>query len=82
MQMVLTGDPIDAATALRYGLVQAVVPGERLYAEAEAIARRMASLPEGAVAAAKRALAAAGELSLREAARVESKLAERLAQQP
>jgi enoyl-CoA hydratase/carnithine racemase len=26
MQMVLTGDPIDAATALRHGLVQRVVP--------------------------------------------------------
>jgi len=35
MQMVLSGDPIDAATALRYGLVQRVVPHERLYEEAE-----------------------------------------------
>jgi len=79
MQMILTGDPIDAATALRYGLVQAVVPRERLYAEAEAIARRMAAQPEGAVALAKRALAAARELSLSAAVRVESNLAARAA---
>ena len=31
MQMILTGDPIDAQTAYRYGLVQRVVPRERLY---------------------------------------------------
>lgn len=76
MQMILTGDPIDAATALRYGLVQAVVPRERLYPEAEAMARRMAAQPERAVALAKRALAASAELSLEESIRVESKLAE------
>lgn len=75
MQMILTGDPIDAATALRYGLVQAIVPRERLYAEAEEIARRMAAQPEVAVAFAKRALAASAELSLDAAVRVESKLA-------
>src|SRR3970040_856911 len=39
MQMILTGDPIDARTALRYGLVQRVVPRERLYEEAESLAR-------------------------------------------
>ena len=30
MQMLLTGDPIDAATALDWGLVNRVVPGEEL----------------------------------------------------
>jgi enoyl-CoA hydratase/carnithine racemase len=79
MQMILTGDPIDAATALRCGLVQVVVPRDRLYAEAEAMARRMAAQPEGAVALAKRALSASAELSLSAAVRVESKLAVRAA---
>lgn len=78
-QMILTGDPIDAATALRYGLVQAVVPRERLYPVGEAIARRMAAQPQRAVALAKRALAASAELSLGESIRVESKLAELVA---
>src|SRR5712692_7276262 len=40
MQMILTGDPIDAQTAYRYGLVQRLVPRARLYAEAEALARK------------------------------------------
>jgi enoyl-CoA hydratase/carnithine racemase len=43
MQMVLTGDPIDAATALRYGLVQRVVPRDRLYEDAESLARTLMS---------------------------------------
>jgi enoyl-CoA hydratase/carnithine racemase len=30
MQMLLTGDPIDAATALDWGLINRVVPGEQL----------------------------------------------------
>jgi enoyl-CoA hydratase/carnithine racemase len=75
MQMILTGDPIDAPTALGYGLVQAVVPRDRLYLEAEAMALRMAAVPEGTMRLAKRALAAARELPLAAAVRVESKLA-------
>ena len=33
MEMLLTGEPIDAATALSWGLVNRVVPGSRLDAE-------------------------------------------------
>jgi enoyl-CoA hydratase/carnithine racemase len=39
LEMALTGEPIDARTALAWGLVNRVVPGERLAAEAEALAR-------------------------------------------
>lgn len=39
LEMGLTGEPIDAQTALAWGLVNRVVPGERLAAEAEALAR-------------------------------------------
>jgi enoyl-CoA hydratase/carnithine racemase len=46
MQMLLTGDPIDAATALEWGLINHVVPSEELedavLALAEAIARSSA----------------------------------------
>lgn len=40
--MVMTGDPIDAATALAWGLVSRVVPAERLMDEARAIAGAIA----------------------------------------
>jgi len=74
--MVLTGDPIDATTAWRYGLVQRVVPRDRLLAEVEAMARRMAAMPPEAVGLVKRAILAAGELSLQQGIAVESKLTE------
>ncbi|HVP05960.1 MAG TPA: enoyl-CoA hydratase/isomerase family protein [Dehalococcoidia bacterium] len=77
MQMILTGDPIDAQTAYRYGLVQRVVPRERLYAEAEALARKIIARPAHLVALVKRAIHEGAELSLEQAIAVESKLAER-----
>jgi len=77
MQMVLTGDPIDAQTAYRYGLVQRVVPRDRLYAEAEALARKIIARPADLVALARRAVNEGAELSLEQAIGLESKLAER-----
>ena len=41
-EMVLTGDPIDAATAQRIGLVNRVVPQAQLIEECEKIAKRIA----------------------------------------
>jgi enoyl-CoA hydratase len=42
LEMILTGDPVDAAEAYRLGLVNRVVPAaESLLAAAEALARRM-----------------------------------------
>ncbi|MBV9262814.1 MAG: enoyl-CoA hydratase [Candidatus Eremiobacteraeota bacterium] len=43
MEMLLTGDPIDAPTALAWGLVNRVVPPERLREETLALARRIAA---------------------------------------
>jgi enoyl-CoA hydratase/carnithine racemase len=43
MDMLLTGEPIDARTALEWGLVNRVVPPENLHAESLALARRIAS---------------------------------------
>ncbi|HJS75520.1 MAG TPA: enoyl-CoA hydratase-related protein [Vicinamibacteria bacterium] len=40
-EMILTGDAVDAAEALRIGLVNRVVPRESLLETAEALARRM-----------------------------------------
>lgn len=58
-RLVLTGDAIDAAEALRIGLVDLVVPGEACVQEAVALAAAMARHDPEALAAAKRSLAAA-----------------------
>ena len=42
MEMLLTGDPIDASTALSWGLVNRVVPADRLRDETLALARKIA----------------------------------------
>jgi enoyl-CoA hydratase len=41
LELLLTGDMIDAAEAYRIGLVNRVVPADRLLAEAEALLRRI-----------------------------------------
>jgi E-phenylitaconyl-CoA hydratase len=43
MEMLLTGEFIDAVTAERIGLVSRVVPADQLQAEADRLARRIAS---------------------------------------
>jgi enoyl-CoA hydratase/carnithine racemase len=43
MEMLLTGDPIDAATALEWGLVNRVVPPPSLHEEALALATSIAA---------------------------------------
>lgn len=59
MQMVLTGDPIDARRALAAGLVSEVVPTGTALARAEQVAGRVASRAPGAVRRAKAAVLAA-----------------------
>jgi enoyl-CoA hydratase len=44
-RLLLTGDPVDGATAERIGLVHRAVAAERLEDEVHALARRMALLP-------------------------------------
>ena len=55
MEMVLTGDMIDAHKALEWGLVNDVVPPERLEEATFALATRLAEKPPVQVAAGKRA---------------------------
>lgn len=56
MEMILTGDPIDAAEAYRLGLVNRVVPLDDLVPEAMRLAHRIAERGPLAVAAARRAI--------------------------
>ncbi len=55
-ELILTGEAIDAATAERIGLVNHVVPHDRLLVEAEAIARKILSKGPIAVRLAKAAI--------------------------
>lgn len=53
MEMLLTGDPMDAETAARWGLINRVVPAAQLMDTALAYARRIAANAPLAVQAAK-----------------------------
>jgi len=73
-EMVMTTDPVDAATAERIGLVNRVVPADQLMGEATDLARRLAQAAPLALALAKRALGRALESSLEEALEYEAQL--------
>ncbi len=64
MEMLLTGDPIDARTALKWGLVNRVVPPARLHHETLALARKIASSSSRTVATGKSAFYAQIDLDL------------------
>ena len=58
-QLILLGDPVDAATALNWGLIARVVPQDALAQESATFAHRLATAPARAMQYAKRAIAAA-----------------------
>jgi enoyl-CoA hydratase/carnithine racemase len=62
--MTLTGDTIDAATALGYGLVAEVVPPEQLMERALAVAASIAANPGHATRMAKRLLREGQDMKL------------------
>ena len=77
-QMILSCEPIDAATALRAGLVNEVVPDEGLLARAQAVARAIAAHDPELVAIAKGVLDGGADRPLAEALLLEREaLAER-----
>jgi len=69
MEMILTGDPIDAATALRVGLVSRIVPADELLPTARDIAQRIAGHAPLAVRAAKEVAQSALDAPLEQALR-------------
>lgn len=69
MEMLLTGDPIDAPTALSWGLVNRVVPAGELDEVAAALAARVASASGDTLAIGKPAVSENLDLPIEEAYR-------------
>jgi enoyl-CoA hydratase/carnithine racemase len=63
-EILMTGDPITGVEAHRIGLVNRVVPAERVREEAQALAELLASRSPLALAAVKRAVNVGGEMTL------------------
>ena len=72
MLLCLSGETIDAREALRIGLVERVVPPERLMEEAKAVASTIASKAPLAIAACKRAIHNGAHLSIDDALELEA----------
>jgi 2-(1,2-epoxy-1,2-dihydrophenyl)acetyl-CoA isomerase len=81
-EMFFTGKPLSAADAHRLGVINRVVPAERLEAEVRELAAQLVSQPRQAMAAAKRAVTHALESSFEEALEFESYLQEAQASSP
>ncbi|PSH65519.1 enoyl-CoA hydratase/isomerase family protein [Phyllobacterium sophorae] len=56
LEIILGADLIDAATAERYGWINRAVPASELDGFVDQLARNIAALPEGVIAAAKQAI--------------------------
>jgi 2-(1,2-epoxy-1,2-dihydrophenyl)acetyl-CoA isomerase len=71
-ELAMTGEPLSAADAERFGLVAKVVSASELMGEARALAVRLAAGAPRALALTKRALARGAESSLEEALEYEA----------
>jgi 2-(1,2-epoxy-1,2-dihydrophenyl)acetyl-CoA isomerase len=71
-EMIATGEPIDALQAVSLGLINRVVPVERLDAAVDELAARLAAAPALAIAGIKRALAYGDSHRLAEALEFEA----------
>jgi 2-(1,2-epoxy-1,2-dihydrophenyl)acetyl-CoA isomerase len=81
-EMFFTGKPLQAADAYRLGVINRLVPADRLEAEVRELAAQLVAQPRGAMAGAKRALTHALESSYEEALEFESYLQEGQAASP
>ncbi len=73
-ELALVGDPVDAAEALRLGLVSRVVPADQLLTEARALADRLAAAAPLAQSLTKGAMQRSLSIDLDEALEGEAKL--------
>ncbi|MFA4835974.1 MAG: enoyl-CoA hydratase/isomerase family protein [Dehalococcoidia bacterium] len=76
-EIVLTAERINAAEALRIGLVNRVVPRANLLAEAQALARRIMSYDQKAVRYAKEAITRGLDLPLDQGLELEKRIVRR-----
>lgn len=74
MEMLLTGDPIDAETAARWGLINKVVPADQLMDVARDYARRIAANAPLAVQAAKELAIRARDTDINTGLRIEQSM--------
>jgi 2-(1,2-epoxy-1,2-dihydrophenyl)acetyl-CoA isomerase len=81
-EMFFTGKPLQAADAHRLGVINRLVPADRLEAEVRELASQLAAQPRQAMAAAKRAVNHALDSSYEEALEFESYLQEAQAASP
>jgi 2-(1,2-epoxy-1,2-dihydrophenyl)acetyl-CoA isomerase len=81
-EMFFTGKPLQAADAHRLGVINHIVPAEKLEAEVRELAKQLASQPRQSMAGAKRAVTHALESSYEEALEFESYLQEAQAASP
>lgn len=73
-ELILTGRTVSAQEALSWGLVNRVVPADRLLEEAKAVARQMADKGAVALRLAKRAVDEGVEMDLRRGCTLEQEL--------
>jgi enoyl-CoA hydratase len=78
LKLLLTGDMINAAEALRIGLVDEVLPADKLMERAEALARTIVTMAPLAIAACLEAVRDGSEIGLEEAIDMEAKIFGRL----
>ncbi|HKB19341.1 MAG TPA: enoyl-CoA hydratase [Candidatus Dormibacteraeota bacterium] len=81
-EMFFTGKPLSAADAHRVGVINRIVPADRLEEEVRDLAAQLAAQPRGALAGAKRAVTHALESSFEQALEFESYLQEAQAASP
>jgi MYXO-CTERM domain-containing protein len=77
-RLILSGEPVDAATALRMRLVHRVVPRASLEAEVMAVARTVAARPPAVIRVLKRTLVQGADLALEPALAHETRHMRRL----
>jgi enoyl-CoA hydratase len=78
LKLLLTGDMINAAEALRIGLVDEVLPADKLMERAEALAKTIVGMAPLAVASCLWAVREGSEINLEEAIGMEAKIFGRL----
>ncbi|HTD95726.1 MAG TPA: enoyl-CoA hydratase-related protein [Edaphobacter sp.] len=78
LKLLLTGEMIGAAEALRIGLVDEVVPPERLISRGEALARAIVGMAPLAVAGCMEAVRRGGDLGIEDGLAVEAEVFGRL----